>query len=169
MKTLYIVRHAKSSWNDISLSDMDRPLKKRGKSDAKTIADILRKEGVKPDMFLTSPALRAYDTAQIFAEQMHIPSSQVQVKDKLYLPDFPTILKLALYLDNAWDTVFLFGHEPSLSAFINYFIQNPLDKVVTSSVTKMAFDTDTWKDLASSTLHSAFHRNRHDWDGFDMK
>ena len=169
MKTLYVVRHAKSSWKDINLNDIDRPLKKRGKSDAKEIAQILRKEDAEPDMFLTSPAVRAYDTARIFADQLKVPGAQVKVLDKLYLPDFPTMLKLVLYLDDAWDTVFIFGHEPSLSAFINYFIQNPLEKVVTSSVTRMQFDTNTWKDVASSTLTSSFHRNRHDWEGFELK
>lgn len=169
MKTLYAVRHAKSSWKDINLNDIDRPLKKRGKTDAQEIAQILRKEGVKPDMFLTSPALRAYDTARIFAEQLMVSSDQISVLDKLYLPDFPTMLKLALYMDDRWDTVFVFGHEPSLSAFINYFIQHPLEKVITSSVTRMEFDTKTWKDLAASTLQSAFHRNRHDWEGFELK
>lgn len=169
MKTIYIIRHAKSSWKDINISDMDRPLKKRGRSDSKEIATKLLEEGVKPDVIYTSPALRAYDTAKVFTKYMKLSENDIQVMDKLYLPDFGTLLKTVLYLNNDLNCVFIFGHEPSLSTFVNYFIEKPLEKLVTSSVTKMEFDTDTWKDVAATTLKSAFHRNRHDWDGFELK
>lgn len=168
MKSLYIVRHAKSNWSDLNLDDLDRPLKRRGKTDAKNIATLMHAEGIAPDTLLTSPALRAYDTAQIFRKHLKASEDSLKVMDALYLPDFPTLLKLALYLNDEHSSVFIFGHEPSLSTFINYFVPRPLDKVVTASVTRLDFETETWKDLATTTLKSAFHRNRHDWDGYAL-
>jgi len=168
LKTLYIVRHAKSSWKDINLGDMERPLKKRGKEDIRHAASLLRDEGVKPNLVLASPAIRTYETAKVLVNKLDVDRSNFRVEDKLYMPDFPSILKVVLYLDNGADTVMIVGHEPSLSALINYFLQHPIEGVVTSSVTMLRFHTADWKEIGTVNLEEAYHRNRHDWKGYSL-
>ena len=77
MKTLYIVRHAKSSWKNPGLADIDRPLNKRGKGDAPLMGKVLRKAGVEPDLILSSPANRAITTAEVIAKTWHTINYEV--------------------------------------------------------------------------------------------
>ena len=168
MKKLYLLRHGKSDWNDVDLSDLDRPLKKRGVQNSTDMGILMREKGLIPDLLITSPALRAYDTAKLVADQLGTASLQFKVNEKLYLPDFPTSLKLILYIDNAYNSLMLVGHEPSISTTINYFINKPLEKVVTASLTELTFDCKDWRDLSPSNFHTGWHRNRHDMDGFEL-
>jgi phosphohistidine phosphatase len=169
MKTLYIVRHGKSSWDDISLNDIERPLKKRGVRNSHELSEALKEEGEIPDFLITSPAVRAYETAKIFADHLEVPSEAFKVDEKLYLPDFPTILKIVLYLNNDLNSVMIVGHEPSLSTFINYFINKLIEKLITASVTRLDFDIEDWRDLSPSCFKKGRHRNRHDLKGFKLK
>jgi len=81
MKRLYLLRHAKSSWKDLTLSDFDRPLNKRGKRDAPLIAKKLKEKGIRPDIIISSPAKRARKTAKIFAKTLHVA---LKTEEKLY-------------------------------------------------------------------------------------
>lgn len=168
MKTLYLIRHAKSNWKNIDLNDIDRPLKKRGVRDMKTMTKHLMDEGISIDAVYTSPAVRAFETSKILVEELELEDGRFQVDEKLYLPDFTTLLKHILYLDTKLENVAIIGHEPSLSALINYFLENPLDKVITSSVTKLTFSVNHWTDISSANLLEAFHRNRHDFGGYPL-
>ena len=80
MKKLFLVRHAKSSWADPSLADLDRPLNKRGLRDAPFMAKLLKGRGVQPDRILSSPANRAFTTASYFAEALDIPSKEIDIE-----------------------------------------------------------------------------------------
>ena len=84
MKTLILVRHAKSDWNEPGLSDIERPLNERGKKDAPMMAKRLRKKGLKIDAFLSSPAKRAFRTARFFAEEFDVKKDNIQVEKVLY-------------------------------------------------------------------------------------
>lgn len=168
MKTIYLIRHAKSSWKDIDTNDLDRPLKRRGIQDIKTMAQTLKSENVKLELLMTSPAVRAFDTAKILVDTLKLESSKFQVKEKLYLPDFPTLYKSILYLNEDLQSVAIVGHEPSLSSLINYFLPKPLEKVGTGSTTKLVFETTKWSNIAAGNLVSAHHKNRHDFKGFAL-
>ena len=168
MQTIYLIRHAKSSWKDIDKNDLDRPLKKRGVQDIKTMADALKQENVQIELMMTSPAVRSFDTAKILVDTLKVESSKFQVKEKLYLPDFPTLLKSILYLSDDLQTVAIVGHEPSLSSLINYFLIKLMYKVGIGSVTKLVFNSNKWSNINASNLTSAHHKNRHDFKGFAL-
>jgi phosphohistidine phosphatase len=84
MKTLFLVRHAKSSWDDPALPDQDRPLNDRGKRDTPKMAERLAKRDVKPDLILSSPAMRALMTAEIIANKLDYKRKDIVVDDRLY-------------------------------------------------------------------------------------
>src|SRR5690349_23982939 len=84
MKTLLLVRHAKSSWDAAGLDDFDRPLNERGKKDAPEMAKRIKDRNIHPDLFLSSPAKRAHKTAKLFAEEFGISKSEISLKEKLY-------------------------------------------------------------------------------------
>lgn len=168
-KTLYLVRHGKSDWDQMNTNDLERPIKKRGIENSQAMAKRMKALDMHPNLILSSPAVRAYETAKIFAEILAIPSSSFKVTERLYLPDFPTLLKIILYLNNDYHKVMLIGHEPSLSTAINYFINHPLEKVITGSLTMLHFSTSDWRDVSPSTFKTGKHFNRHDLQGFVLK
>ena len=168
MKKLHLIRHGKSSWKEIELNDIDRPLKKRGIKNSKEIATSLVQSNTKPEVVFTSPAVRAFETAKIISETLELSNDQLVVNDKLYMPDFPNFLKCILYLDDQFSEVLMVGHEPSLSAIINHFTKSTIDKVITASLTTLEFQAENWKDISAGNLTTAYHTNRHDYKGFEL-
>jgi len=169
IKTLHIIRHAKSSWKNMDQNDIDRPLKKRGIQDMRKMAQTIGDENIKLDLILTSPAVRAFESSKILVDKLQLESNQFLVKEKLYLPDFATLLKSVLYLNDELNDVAIVGHEPSLSSVINYFLNKPLEKVGTGSVTTLEFNSKKWINIAAANLKSAHHRNRNDFKGFKLQ
>ena len=92
MKTLFLIRHAKSSWDDTALADNDRPLNARGKRDAPKMGKRLAKRGVKPDLILSSPATRALKTAEIIAKKLDYRRKNIVVDDRLYAVEADQLL-----------------------------------------------------------------------------
>src|SRR5687767_5892702 len=103
MKTLYLIRHAKSSWEEEGLSDKQRPLKKRGLNDAELMGKVLRKHGIKPKQIISSPAKRAFDTAEIIAKQLEFDKKKIETNKQLYFEGIGNILKVMQSLDNKAD------------------------------------------------------------------
>ncbi|MEZ4721197.1 MAG: histidine phosphatase family protein [Flavobacteriales bacterium] len=169
MKTLFIVRHGKSSWDDINLNDIDRPLKKRGAKNAKELGTHLRDERAKVDLLLSSPAKRAFETASIIVDFLEIDDTEFQIMESLYMPDFSTILKAILYTNDSVNNLMIVGHEPSITSLLNHFLIRPPEKVITASMTRIEFECNSWKDIQSSNVKTAHHCNRHDWKGFDIQ
>lgn len=165
MKTLLIVRHGKSSWDDMNVNDMERPLKRRGQKNSREGAHLLKGSNVNIDLLLSSPAVRAFDTACIFAKVLRLDAARFEVRDSLYLPDFSTLLKTVLYADDRHRSLMIVGHEPSLSLLTNHFLQQPVEKVVTASISMLQFSTRHWKDISASNLKKGSHHNRHNWKG----
>ncbi|RMD75414.1 MAG: hypothetical protein D6818_01735, partial [Bacteroidetes bacterium] len=114
MKHLYLIRHAKSSWDYPELRDIERSLNKRGRRDAPFMASLLHGKGVRPDLLLSSPATRAYSTAVYFAEALGYPVEQIRVEPVIYHGGEDDILALVRGLDDQLGTVLLFGHNPVL-------------------------------------------------------
>ena len=166
MKTLYIVRHGKSSWKDLDLTDMERPLKQRGVKNVTTLGKILSKDRLKPNQILTSPAKRALDTAEIVHQCLHLKKAQFVVNSDLYDCDFAALYRLVTELDDDLKRIMIVGHEPTLSSFVNHFLQNPLEKLVTASLTTMKFGVGSWREITPTETISVYHQNRHDWKGY---
>ena len=115
LKTVYIVRHAKSSQHSTELTDKERPLNGRGERDAPFMGNLLRSMGVNPDLVVTSPAARARTTARLLAEKLAYPREKIRVNAELYAGDEEEILRLVQSTDNAVNQLMLVGHNPTLT------------------------------------------------------
>lgn len=148
MKRLILVRHAKSSWDYPGLRDFERPLGPRGKRDAPQMAQLTVDKGLRPDKLVSSPAKRAYDTALLFAEAHGIDPSQLQLDESIYeaLPD--TLETVVASLDDAWDVVYLFGHNPGFTLFANRYTSGfRFDNVPTCGIVVIESDQNAWHDV----------------------
>src|SRR5438094_9352940 len=121
MKTLFLIRHAKSSWDDTALPDKDRPLNDRGKRDAPKMGKRLAKRDVKPDLILSSPAKRALTTAEIIAKKLDYKLKDIVVDDRLYAGAVNDLLNVVHKLGDKLERVMLFGHNPELTEFAHRF------------------------------------------------
>lgn len=144
MKTVYLIRHAKSSWKNTEfLDDIDRPLNKRGKQDAPRMAAVLRNKEISPDLLISSPALRAYTTALRIAEG--IDHHKVQLDQRLYEASTTDIFSVIREVDNGHQSVLLFGHNPSYTLFANYYARPTLENVPTCGLVAVGYAVEDWK------------------------
>ena len=150
MKYLTIVRHAKSSW-DAPLTDKDRPLSKRGISDAHLMAGNI--DGYLPKSFVmwSSTAQRAKNTAHIFAESLSVPEETIIFKDDLYTFEEKKLENVIKSCDNQFDNLILFGHNGAITNFVNIFGNLPIDNVPTAGFVSLSFDSDSWEDISRGT------------------
>jgi phosphohistidine phosphatase len=147
MKTLFVVRHAKSSWNNPELDDFDRPLNKRGKQNAPLIASILAKKKIKPEQMISSPANRAYSTAEFFAEAFEYPNSEIKIDENLYEADSLDILNVITSVEDYINSVMIFGHNPGLTDFVNFISDGEIENVPTTGVVCLSLKSNCWKDV----------------------
>lgn len=147
MKTLYIVRHAKSSWEYEGIKDIDRPLSKRGINDAYLISGIVHKKEKCPATFVTSCANRALHTAMIFSYTFNFPLANVKISKSLYSFSDGYLIKTVKALDNGYESAIVFSHDHGISFFVNKFGDKPIDNVPTCGVVGIRFETDHWKNI----------------------
>lgn len=146
MKQLFLIRHAKSSWDDMSLSDFDRPLNKRGKRDAPKMGDFLREKSISPDLIVSSPANRALTTAKIIAEKVNYAINDIVERKSIYHA-FPTdVIDVIHALPDDKNTVFLFGHNPTFTSLANKFGGVYIDNVPTCGVVALVANIDSWSE-----------------------
>lgn len=158
MKTIFIIRHAKSSWDDPSLRDIDRPLNKRGLRDAPFMAKLLAAKGLEIDRLISSPANRAYTTATYFAEALGVKPSEIQQVAEIYEAYPQQILDLVQQLPDDLQTVLLFGHNPTFTSFVNQFTTNYLANLPTCGVVQIDGAVESWGDFNTKTARMvAFH------------
>lgn len=152
MKTLYIIRHAKSSWTDLDLLDIDRPLISRGVKDAMRVSAHLKERKVVPDIFLSSYAVRALHTAVIFARGMDFPLNKIAIKKEIYESGKEGIFYLIQQIDSIHQSIAIVGHEPTLSNLVNHFLPGKtINKFPTSSVVELTFDINTFEQIHKQT------------------
>lgn len=148
MKTLILIRHAKSSWNDPDVDDFDRPLNKRGKQNAPEMASRLVSRGVVPELLIASPAKRTRSTARIMAKEWHYAKEAILLEEELYLCYASTFLKVITKIDDDIDAVAIFAHNPGITDFANYLTEEiRIDNVPTTGIFAVKADTDSWKDF----------------------
>lgn len=148
MKSLLLVRHAKSSWN-FDVDDFDRPLNERGLKDGPEMAKRLIKKEIRIDCFVSSPAKRALTTASLFAEAYDKNSKDIITAPTLYeatTEDFYNVLET---LDADFKTVALFSHNPSITNFANQLTSVTIDDMPTCSVFAVKADGKSWKDIST--------------------
>lgn len=158
MKTVYFIRHAKSSWADMSLRDFDRPLNKRGKRDAPFMAEKMNSFGIKPDLIISSPANRAYTTAKYFAAAMDIKASEIVQEENIYEAYPSAVFKIIQRLPSVINTIFIFGHNPAFTMIANSFEGAYLDNVPTCGIVEISAEINQWKDfVAENGVLKEFH------------
>ena len=146
MKTLFLVRHAKSSRDDPSLPDRDRPLDDRGRQDAPKMGKRLARRDVRPDLLLSSSALRALTTAHLIAEEVGYKRKDIVADDRLYASSADDLLAVVRALDNKLDRVMLFGHNPEFTDLAHRLSSGIID-LPTCAVVELHFDIRTWSDV----------------------
>jgi len=144
MKILTIIRHAKSSWNDTSLSDRKRPLNKRGERDAPIMGKRISDHGIRPSLIVTSPATRAWKTAKIIAHELNYPKEFLQREDHLYLASRDEILDIIVAQDNGFNNLMVVGHNPGLTDLVNFLQPGLTINLPTAGVVSVQIDQDNW-------------------------
>lgn len=150
MKKVLIVRHAKSSWDSPSMSDFDRPLNERGKTDAPEMARRMVKRGVDIDLFVSSPANRALTTATIFAKAYDQKEKHILQVPALYEAGIENFYDTIAELDSDSKTVALFSHNPGITAFANSLTIARIDDMPTCGIFAIKCDIKKWKDFRES-------------------
>jgi len=156
MKTLLLVRHAKSSWDDPSMSDFDRPLNERGKKDAPKMADRLIEKGITINTFLSSPAKRAKKTAKIFAQAFKKDEEDIVLIPQLYLAASTVFESVLSSLESDSDTIALFSHNPGITDFANTLTEARIDDIPTCGIFAINIDTNEWKNFREAKKEFLF-------------
>ncbi|MEM7550241.1 MAG: histidine phosphatase family protein [Bacteroidota bacterium] len=148
MKYLYIVRHAKSSWDFPHLSDHDRPLNKRGKRNAPEMGERLLSKSIIPDLMISSTAKRAYKTAFKIAEKLSYKEDNIILTKRLYHADVSDIVEvLSIDQNEQLESIMIFGHNPGLTYFSNWVSGESIDNVPTAGVVAVELPIVSWRDL----------------------
>ncbi len=149
MKKLILVRHSKTEQlYDYSKSDFERKLLPRGQKDAELIANQLKAKNIIPDLFITSKAKRAKQTAKVFADQLGYDSNKIVKEQFLY--DGYTTGEMLSYIEkfgSQHDCIIIFGHNPDIASFTTRLVSNDLWHFPTSCTTVINFNIDNWKDI----------------------
>lgn len=156
MKTLILIRHAKSDWGNPSLSDFDRPLNERGKRDAPVMAKRLLDKKIKIDHFIASPAKRAAKTAKYFAEAFEFKKDKIDFKEKLYMADSSTFYSTIEKTSDKHETIALFSHNFGITDFANLLTNASIDNIPTCGVFAVKADCDKWKDFKDANKEFLF-------------
>ncbi len=147
-KSLLIVRHAKSSWADLSQKDFDRPLNERGKKDAPAMAKRLHNEkDIQLDAIISSPAKRAFTTAKFFAVEFNVKKKNIIQYPHLYEASIEKFYEAVSNLNDDYSTVALFSHNPGITAFVNELTNTRIDDMPTCAVFALHIRTKSWKDF----------------------
>ena len=149
MKTLYIIRHAKSSWDNPDQSDFDRPLNERGKHDAPLMGKRLKEKEIHPDLIISSPAKRALSTGKQIAEILKYPKENIKAIKSLYHADEETILASIQILRDGDEVVILVGHNPGLTDFTNSIGEDEplIENIPTCGIVVFTFKIASWKEM----------------------
>ncbi|MBX2845907.1 MAG: histidine phosphatase family protein [Saprospiraceae bacterium] len=147
-KTLFLIRHAKSSWSDPSLDDFDRPLNERGKKDAPNMGKVLAEKSPGIQLFLSSTAKRAIKTAKSVAKHYGFEENNIVAEDKLYHAAPHQILKLIAKHAKGKDSIAVFAHNPGLTDLANQLSSARIDNLPTAGIFAVEFDIENWDEIS---------------------
>jgi phosphohistidine phosphatase len=150
MKTLFIIRHAKSAWDEPGLSDFERPLNERGKKDGPEMAERLKIKDLEIDHFVSSPARRARRTARFFAEAYDVKKDKIELVERLYMAGMTDFEDTVSSLDDKHASVAIFSHNPGITEYANSLTGVRTDNMPTCSIFAVQADVETWKDFGSA-------------------
>lgn len=149
MKTLLLMRHAKSSWANAHQSDHERPLNDRGRAAAPQMGMKLRDEGLIPDLIISSSATRARETAELMALNSHY-EHDIQVLDRLYLASANVYFSVLHELGGNHQRILMVGHNPTVEALIDHYSARPA-YITTANLGHITYDVPAWTDVSPQT------------------
>ncbi|HBH07762.1 MAG TPA: phosphohistidine phosphatase [Flavobacteriales bacterium] len=150
MKKLYLVRHAKSSWKDSSLEDIDRPLNNRGKKAAPMIGQKLKARNVQPQIVFASSSKRTTKTAKILIEKLGLGTDKLHLEEDLYLSSPKKMIRFIQTLDNNHDEVMIVGHNPGITLTVNLLAGEHIENIPTAGAACVLFDIEDWKNVSNN-------------------
>jgi len=150
MKTLHLMRHGKSTWEVVSINDIDRPLLEKGIMNSYIMADRLKNKNSKADAIISSPAIRAMHTALILARVIGFDVSKIGISELIYNQKKDDLIELIQTFPNTFNNVILVGHNPIFSILSNTFISSFNEELSTSSIASITFKCDNWKDILTA-------------------
>lgn len=148
MKTLYILRHAKSDWSDAGLSDFERPLNKRGQAAAPLMGEAMKNRGFQPATIISSPAARARQTAELIRQSAELTSA-INFDSRIYEAGSLTLLQVASEIDEAHDSAIIVGHNPGLEGLIK-MLTGELQPMPTAALAVVDLDIERWSRITSA-------------------
>ena len=148
MKEIYVLRHAKSSWDNSNLSDFERPLADRGISDAKKMSKFLKDMNIKIDKVLCSNAIRAKETFDLTADGFNFEIDKATYSDKLYFGDTTTIIQDLRELDESLNNILIVGHNPTLHYLVEILTNESINRFTTCNLATISHDGE-WVSLNS--------------------
>ncbi|MDC8004102.1 histidine phosphatase family protein [Aureisphaera galaxeae] len=159
MKTLYMVRHAKSSWKH-DVIDHKRPLKGRGRRDGVLVSEYLSEKITPPQRIISSGATRALSTAQYMKEAFQTPDSDFEVNNDLYDFSGHKVMDIIKGLDNSYDRIMIVGHNHAFTSIANMLGNSYIDNVPTCGFVELQFDTNKWSEITTGkTVQTVFPRD----------
>jgi len=148
MKTVYIIRHAKSTWANIGQRDFDRPLNDRGHKDAPAMAERLRDKKIEIEVFVSSPAKRARQTCEHFYEVLGKGKDPILFIDELYHAPSETFYTVIGEMEDKYERIAVFSHNPGITEFVNSLTNSVrLDNMPTCGIFCISFNADSWKQF----------------------
>ena len=150
MKTIVLIRHAKSSW-DNDVSDLNRPLSVRGITDANLLSEKFKIYNFHPDAIFSSPANRAITTCAIFMENLELPRSLLAIDEQLYDFGGNQVRHFIKSLDDELKNIMIFGHNHAFTSLTNSFGDDYIDNLPTSGLVMIDFNVDQWQKLSQGT------------------
>lgn len=150
MKTLYLIRHAKASWDQQDLTDFDRPLTELGKTHAHDIGKQLQAQNIKPDLIISSPAVRAMTTAEIIAEELKYPVDKIVKNQQIYTGGVEELLEIIQSIKPVHKNVLFFGHNPSLTWLMHFLCEDARMNIPTCGVVAIELGMRNWQDLTEA-------------------
>lgn len=147
MKSVLLVRHAKSSWDHFGMADFDRPLNDRGKEDGPKMAKRLLDKKVSIDTFISSPAKRAKKTAQLFATEFGLNKDHIILVPELYHAASETFLTVIASAPPQSNSIILFSHNPGITDFVNSLTEVKVDNMPTCSIYAVKANIKQWADF----------------------
>jgi phosphohistidine phosphatase len=150
VKQLLLIRHAKSSWADAGMDDFDRPLNERGKTDAPEMAKRLLKKHITINAFISSAAKRAQITCALFMKEFNVEKEKMIIKQELYLAPPEIFYKCIADINDKFETIAVFAHNPGITEFTNNLTNIRVDDMPTCSVYAINIDTDSWSSFTNA-------------------
>ena len=151
MKTLYLLRHAKSSWDNPKLDDFERPLNKRGHHDAPLMGNLMEKLNVLPDLIISSPAIRASMTTRFVADAINYPLDKIQYDENIYEAGKSQLLDVIYGVDDVVEKLMLVGHNPAFTYFSHYLANHDVSNIPTCGLYGAELNISSWNKIKKNS------------------